>query len=214
MGAQHAGFVFLRVVFLDDAVPQQARGTQLGDFHVEVHADAEEERQARREMVDVEAGFQGGFDVFLAVGQGEGQFQCSVGTGFLDVVARNRNGVVLRHVGRGVADDVGDDAHGAFRRVDIGVAHHEFFQNVVLDRAGQFVLRHALFLCGNDVHGQHWQHGAVHGHGDGDCIQRNAVEQDLHVFHGIDGDAGLADVAGDARVVGVVAAVGCQIECD
>ncbi len=42
----------------------------------------------------------------------------------------------------------------------------------------------------------------------------NAVEQDLHVLDGVDGHAGLADIADDARVVGVVAAVGRQVEGD
>ena len=37
---------------------------------------------------------------------------------------------------------------------------------------------------------------------------------DLHVEDRVDGDAGHADVAGHARVVGVVAAVGGQVEGD
>ncbi len=34
----------------------------------------------------------------------------------------------------------------------------------------------------HDVHGHDWQHGTVHGHGDGHLVERNAVEQDLHVL--------------------------------
>jgi hypothetical protein len=45
-------------------------------------------------------------------------------------------------------------------------------------------------------------------------IERDAVEEDLHVFDRVDGYAGLADVAGDARMIGVVAAVGGQVEGD
>ena len=40
------------------------------------------------------------------------------------------------------------------------------------------------------------------------------VEQGAHVVDGIDGDAGHADIAGDARVVGIVAAVGGEVEGD
>jgi hypothetical protein len=40
------------------------------------------------------------------------------------------------------------------------------------------------------------------------------VEQDLHVLDRVDRHAGLADVAGHARMVGVVAAVGRQVEGD
>jgi hypothetical protein len=73
-------------------------------------------------------------------------------------------------------------------------------------------LRHALLFGRHHVAGKDRQHGAVHGHRHRDLVQRNAVEQDLHVLDGIDRHAGLADVAGDARMVGVVAAVRGQVE--
>ena len=38
-------------------------------------------------------------------------------------------------------------------------------------------------------HGQDGDDGAVHGHGDGHLVERNLVEEGLHVFDGIDGDA-------------------------
>ena len=40
------------------------------------------------------------------------------------------------------------------------------------------------------------------------------VEQGAHVVDRVDGDAGHADIAGDARMVGVVAAMGGKIEGD
>src|SRR5690606_36721740 len=43
-------------------------------------------------------------------------------------------------------------------------------------------------------------------------VERNAVEQDLHVLDRVDRHAGLADVAGHARMVGIVAAVGGEVE--
>jgi hypothetical protein len=45
-------------------------------------------------------------------------------------------------------------------------------------------------------------------------VERNAVEQDLHVLDRVDRHAGLADIARHARVVAVVAAVGGQVEGD
>ena len=44
--------------------------------------------------------------------------------------------------------------------------------------------------------------------------ERNAVEQQFHVLDAVDRDARLADVAGDARMVAVVAAVGGEVEGD
>jgi hypothetical protein len=70
----------------------------------------------------------------------------------------------------------------------------------------------ALLLAGDDEAGQHRQHGAVHGHRHRHLLERDAVEEDLHVLDRVDGHAGLADVADDAGVVGVVAAVGGEVE--
>ena len=113
---------------------------------------------------------------------------------------------------RGVLDDVGHDAHRGSGRIDVGVPDHELLEDVVLDRAGELLLRHALLLGRHDVARQHRQHGAVHGHRHAHLVERDAVEQDLHVLDGIDRHARLADVADDARMVGIVAAVGGEIE--
>ena len=115
---------------------------------------------------------------------------------------------------RRVGDDVGDDPHRRARRVDVGVADHELLEDVVLDGPGERLLRHALFLRRDDVERHHRQHGAVHGHRHAGLVERDAVEQRPHVVDGIDRHAGHADIAGDARMVGIVAAVGRQIEGD
>ncbi len=45
-------------------------------------------------------------------------------------------------------------------------------------------------------------------------VERDAGEQRAHVVDRIDRDAGHADIAGDARMIAVVAAVGGEIEGD
>ena len=72
--------------------------------------------------------------------------------------------------------------------------------------------RDALFLRGNNVERHDRQHRAVHGHRHRHVIERNAVEQNLHVEHGVDGNACLAHVSGHALVIGIVAAVRGEIE--
>ena len=74
--------------------------------------------------------------------------------------------------------------------------------------------RHALLLGRHDVERQHREHGAVHRHRHAHLVERDAVEQLAHVEDRVDGHARHADVAGDARVVAVVAAVGRQVEGD
>ena len=66
--------------------------------------------------------------------------------------------------------------------------------------------------AGDDVRGEHREHGAVHRHGHRDLVQRDVREEQLHVLHGVHGDARHADVAGHARVVGVVAPVRSEVE--
>ena len=78
----------------------------------------------------------------------------------------------------------------------------------------ELLRRHALLLGGDDVERQDRQHRAVHGHRHAHLVERDAGEQDAHVEDRVDRDAGHADVAGDARVVAVVAAVGGEVEGD
>ncbi len=192
--------------------PQQPGGPQLGDLHEEVHADAPEERQARREPVDVQAGADPGAQVFGPVGEGVGQLQVQRGSGLLDVVAGDADGVELRHLLAGVGEDVGDDAHGRRRGIDVGVADHELFEDVVLDGPRELLGRDAPLLARHDVEREHGQHGAVHGHRHRHAVERDAVEELAHVVDGVDGHARHANVAGHPGVVGVVAPVGGQVE--
>ena len=72
----------------------------------------------------------------------------------------------------------------------------------------------ALLLARHDEHGEHGDDGAVHRHRHRHLVERDAVEEDLHVLDRVDGHAGLADVADHPGVVAVVAAVGGEVEGD
>ncbi len=207
--------LILRIeLFLDELRPDQAARPHLGDFHEVVHADRPEEGEARSERVDIEPGGDACAHVLDAVGNRVAEFEVGRRTGFLHVIAGDRDRIELRHVRAGVGEDVGNDPHRGRRRIDVGVAHHELFQNVVLNGPGELLRRHALFFARNDEERENGQHGAVHRHGDGHVLQRNAVEQRAHVVDGIDRDACHADVALDARMIGIVAAVRREIEGD
>ncbi len=212
--AQREARLVLRVELLHQTRPQQSCGAQFGDLHEEIHADAEKERQARREFVDLQTAGQRRPHIFESVSEGKGQFLHRCRAGLFHMIAGNRNRVELRHMPRGVFDNVGDNAHRRCGRVDIRVANHEFLEDVILDRALEFLLRHALLLGGDDEPGQHRQYRAVHRHRHAHPVERDAVEQDLHVLDRVDRDAGLADITDDARVVAVIAAMGRQIERD
>ena len=212
--AQHQALRVLRAEALHDPAPQQARRAHLGDLEVEVHPDRPEEREPPRELVDVQPARERRLHVLLAVGERERELQRLVRPGLLHVVAGDRDRVELRHVPRRVLDDVADDPHRGLGRIDVRVPDHELLEDVVLDGAGELVLRNALLLARDDVAREHRQHAAVHGHRDGDLVERDAVEEDLHVLDRVDRHARLADVAEDARMVAVVAAVGGEVEGD
>ena len=72
--------------------------------------------------------------------------------------------------------------------------------------------RHALLLGRDDVERHDRQHRAVHRHRDRHLVERDLIEEDLHVLDRVDRHARLADVADDALVVRVVAAVRREIE--
>ncbi len=214
MRAQRQRAFVLRVELLHQLRPQHARGAQLRHLHEEIHADAEEERQPRRKAVDLEVRGHAGADIFDAVGERISELQIRRRTGFLHVIAGNRDRIELRHMRRGVGKNIGDDAQRRFRRIDIGVAHHEFFEDVVLDGAGEFFRRHALLLGGDDIERQHRQDGAIHGHRHRHPVERDAGKQRAHVVDRVDRDTGHADVAGDSRMIAVIAAMGGKIEGD
>ena len=130
------------------------------------------------------------------------------------MVTGNGNGVELRHVVGGVLENVADNTHGHIRRINVGVTNHEFLQNIVLDGTGHDLLVYALFLTGYDEEGQDRKNGAVHGHGYGHLVQRNAGEQDVHVQHGANGYACFTNVAYYTGVIRVVAAMRRQVEGD
>ena len=150
--------------------------------------------------------------VLEAVGDGERELLHRGRARLLHVVAGDRDRVELRHPPGRVLDDVGDDPHARRRRIDVGVADHELLEDVVLDGPGQLRLVDALLLGGHHVAGEDRQHRAVHRHGDGHLVERDAVEEDLHVLDRVDRDTGLADVADHPGVVAVVAAVGGEVE--
>ena len=61
-----------------------------------------------------------------------------------------------------------------------------------------------LLLSGNNIHRQDGQHRAVHRHRNGDLIEGDAIEEDLHVFHAVHSHTRHADVARNARVIRIV----------
>ena len=173
-----------------------------------IHPDAPEKAQAGREVVNFQTSGNARTDVFQTVGKGVSQLQVSGSSSLMHVVATDADAVEFRHVLRCVSENVAHNPHRLRWRVDVGVADHELFQDIVLDGSGKQCLVYALFFGCDDKKGHDREYCPVHRHGDGHFVQWNLVEEHLHVFHRIDGYAGHANVARYAGMIGVVAAVG------
>ena len=132
--------------------------------------------------------------------------------GFLHMIARNRNRIELGHVGRGIFDNIRDNAHRRLGRVNIGVAHHKFFENIVLNGARErFAIMALLFTCDDEI-GQNRDYCAVHRHRDGNFIKRDPFEKDFHILNAVNRNARFAHIADNARVIAVIAAMRGQIK--
>ena len=100
-----------------------------------------------------------------------------------------------------------------FGGIDVRAAGDVLLEDVVLDGAAELFGETPCSFRRRRTCQQDGS-GGVDGHGGGDVVQRDAVEQDLHVLHGVDCDADLADFARGHRVVGVVANLGGKVEGD
>ena len=81
----------------------------------------------------------------------------------------------------GVGKNIRHNAHRRQGWIDKRIAHHKFFEDVVLNGAGQFVLGYPLAFGRHNKQRQNWRDCAIHGHGDAHGVQRNAREKLIHV---------------------------------
>ena len=111
-----------------------------------------------------------------------------------------------------VRKNISDDPHRRGRRIDIGIPHHEFLEDIILNGSGQLGWSNALFFRGNDEECHDGNYGSIHRHGYRHLIQGDLIKEDLHVLYGINGYTRFSDIAFDARVVRIIAAVCGQVK--
>ena len=168
--------------------------------------DVEEEREPVADVVSAQATAPDDLlDIGDPVGEGEGEFLRRRRAGLANVVAADRDRVETRHLGRAELDHVGDDAHRRCGRGDPLLLRDELLEHVVLDRAAERVPGDAAAAGDREVHREQDRGRAVHGHRRRHLIERDPVEEDLHVLDRRHRHALAADLATRARVVGVEA---------
>ena len=100
------------------------------------------------------------------------------------------------------------------RRVDVRSARDVFLENVVLNRAVQGAGVDALLPGNRDVEREQYRRRGVYRHGGANAVERDALEQRLHVCEAADGNAGASDLALGHGVIGVVSCLRGQVEGD
>ena len=194
--AQHEALRVLGTELLThDPRPDPSGSAELRNLLEQRRARDEEEGQPRGDVVDVEPGRDGGTDVLLGVGEGEGDLLRGRRPGLGHVVTADGDGVPARHLLVAVGEDVADEAQGLLRRVDVGAAGDVLLEHVVLDRPGELGALGAVLLGDELVHQQQRRCRRVDGHRRRHLAQRQATEQRPHVVDRVDGDTDLADLA-------------------
>ena len=131
--------------------PKQSSRPHFSDFHKMIHADAPEKRQTRCKRINIQTGFYAGAQVLQTVGECVSQFNICRSAGFLNMITGNRNGIKFRHFFCRISKNIRDDTHRRCRRINIRIAHHKFFQNIILNRTRQLFRRNALFFRSDNI---------------------------------------------------------------
>ena len=69
-----------------------------------------------------------------------------------------------------------------------------------------------MFFRRDNIERENRQHRAIHRHRHAHLIKRNAREQRAHVINRINRDTGHADIAFDARMIGIITTMRRKIE--
>ena len=204
------------VALAADLLPQPAHGAQLGVLLHEADAGVHEEREAAEHpreglLVHTRADL---VEDRLGGGQRVGDLLHRRGPGLLQVVGADVDRVPLGHLVDGEGDHVGDQPHRGLGRERVGPAREELLDDVVLGGAGERVAVHAVLLRRGHVERQQPGGGGVDRHRRVHRVERDAVQQRVHVALVGDRHAHLADLAAGQLGVGVVAGLGGQVEGD
>ena len=185
--------------------PDPPRRPVLRDLLEEVEMGVEEEREPRRELVDVHPARDRPLDIGEAVRERERELLRRRRAGLADVVAGDRDRVPLGHLRRAPLHHVRDEPHRRLGREDVLLLRDVLLEDVRLDRPAQRRRRDALLLADGDVEREQDRRGRVDRHRGADVAERDPAEERLHVLERVDRDTLPADLAERPLVIGVVA---------
>ena len=206
------------VALAADLLPELAHRAQLGVLLDEADAGVDEEGDPAEDLGEVLLGdLAARLDLVEDGDRGRervGDLLHRRRPGLLQVVAADVDRVPLRDLVDGEGDRVGDQPHRGPGREGVGAAREVLLDDVVLGRAVERRALDAVLLGDRDVEAEQPGGGRVDRHRGVHLVERDAVEERVHVALVDDRDADLADLAAGERVVGVVAGLRGQVEGD
>ena len=158
-----------------------------------------------RELVHAQAAFHRRLDVRHPVRDRERKLLDRRRARLADVVAADRDRVPPGELARPELDRVDDEPHRRVRRVQELLLGDVLLEDVVLRRPFERSARDARLLGRDDVHRPDRRRRRVDRHRRADPVEREPLEQELHVREAADGHPAGAELAFGLGVVGVVA---------
>ena len=102
---------------------------------------------------------------------------------------------------RAVFDNIGAQAQGRARRIDVSTARQVFLEDVVLGGAADLFRRETFFLRRHHVQREGDRRSPVHSQRRARLFERQTMENSFHVLQRVDGDADHADLAAGLGVI-------------
>ena len=166
-----------------------------GNLLEKVAVRVEEKRKLRRKLVDFQSAAQSPFDVLHPVAQRKRQFLNRRRTRLANVIPADRNRIELRRILHAKLEGINHQPHRRLGRVDVFLLRDVLLQDVVLQRAGNFLPVGALFFRNGQIHRPNYSRWRINRHRSRDVSERNLVEQHFHVRERTNRDAAFADFA-------------------
>ena len=213
MKAEPAGVLILgREALFHDPRPQAAGRSEFGDLLQKIHVHVKEEGETGSKLINCQPFAQHCFHVCDAVGQGEGYLLDRRTACLAHVVAADADGIPAGHVLLAKRDDVGGDPQGRLGRVNVRTPGHVLLEKVVLQSSLQLSGFHSLALGHRNHHAEQCGGRSVNRHRDADLVQRNLVQQNLHVLQGRDGHPDPSHFSPGHGMIGVVSHLSRKIK--
>ena len=142
---------------------------------------SQKKRQSRSKVVHGQPSFDATLDVLKAVRQGKRELLHGGSASLANVITRNRYRIPMRRVFAAPLEHVDNDLECGFGRVHPSMLCHVLLENVVLHRAADLRNIDALFFGGCHVEAKQQRRRSVDRHRGRDLIERDPVEQHLHI---------------------------------